>query len=273
MLRLLADAGIPVLAGGGFAFCRYTGIRRPTKDFDLFVREADVQRVLDVAAAAGYYTELTFSHWLAKVLAGDALVDVIFSSGNGRSPVDDEWFIYAVPDQLLGVPVLLCPREEMIYVKAFIMERERFDGADVVHLLRAGALLDWQRLLRRFGPDWRLLLCHLVLFGFIYPSDRALVPAWLMQELVARLTAEIFAEPPSERICCGTLLSRAQYLVDVMEWGYLDARMLPDCRMSRSDILRWTEAIPESLRPEAQPPEIACQDAPADSTSAARAAR
>ena len=61
------------------------------------------------------------------------------------------------------------------------MERERYDGADVAHLLRAhGDRLDWPRLLRRFGPHWRVLLSHLVLFGFIYPGERALVPAWVM---------------------------------------------------------------------------------------------
>jgi hypothetical protein len=27
--------------------------------------------------------------------------------------------------------------EEMVWQKAFIMERERFDGADVVHLIQA----------------------------------------------------------------------------------------------------------------------------------------
>ena len=53
------------------------------------------------------------------------------------------------------------------------MERERYDGADIAHLLRARAdQLAWRRLLRRFGPHWRVLLGHLVLFGFVYPGER-----------------------------------------------------------------------------------------------------
>ena len=47
------------------------------------------------------------------------------------------------------MPVKLAPAEEMIWSKAFIMERERYDGADVAHLLHACARrMDWQRLLR-----------------------------------------------------------------------------------------------------------------------------
>ena len=34
------------------------------------------------------------------------------------------------------MPALVVPAEEMIWSKAFIQERERFDGADIHHLLR-----------------------------------------------------------------------------------------------------------------------------------------
>ena len=47
---------------------------------------------------------------------------------------------------VLGVIVRLSPAEEMIWSKAFIMERERYDGADISHLIRAcQGRLDWQR--------------------------------------------------------------------------------------------------------------------------------
>ena len=53
----------------------------------------------------------------------------------------------------------LSPPEEMIWSKAFVQERERYDGADVIHLLRElGPTLDWPRLLMRFGDRWRVLL-------------------------------------------------------------------------------------------------------------------
>jgi hypothetical protein len=63
-----------------------------------------------------------------------------------------KWFRHARSDQVLDVPVLIAPPEESIWSKAFIMERERYDGAEVAHLLRACAgRMDWQRLLQRFG--------------------------------------------------------------------------------------------------------------------------
>ena len=58
---------------------------------------------------------------------------MIFSSGNGVATVDDEWFAHAPEGEVLGLPVRLVPAEEMIWSKAFIMERERFDGADIMH--------------------------------------------------------------------------------------------------------------------------------------------
>ena len=85
----------------------------------------------------------------------------------------------------------LIPAEEMIWSKAYIQERERFDGADVAHiLLRRAETLDWEHLLERFGSHWRVLLEHLVAFGFIYPSERHRIPPFVMRELISRLQDE-----------------------------------------------------------------------------------
>jgi hypothetical protein len=125
------------------------------------------------------------------------------------------------------------------------MERERFDGADVAHILQARAeRLDWRRLLERFGPHWRVLLAHLVMFGFIYPAERARIPAWVLRSLQARLDEELERPPPTEPLCQGTLLSREQYLVDVECLGYTDAREAPRGAMTPEEIARWTAAIP-----------------------------
>src|SRR5207244_4766554 len=126
--------------------------------------------------------------------------DIIFCSGNGACPVDDAWFLHATTGEVLGAGVQLVPVEEMIWQKAFIMERERFDGADVNHLIRAcGQQLDWERLLARFGPNWRVLLAHLVLFGFAYPSEREAVPEAVLQDLTYRLFNSP-AAPETERV-------------------------------------------------------------------------
>lgn len=242
-LERLNNSGIEFLVGGAYAFAHYTGIFRDTKDCDLFVRPADCRRVLDLFSAHGLHTELTFPHWLGKVFFGEYFIDVIFSSGNGVATVDDEWFEHAINKQVFGVGVRLCPVEEMIWSKGFIAERERYDGADVMHLLRGcGADLDWRRLLRRFGPNWRVLLMHLVMFGFVYPSERTRIPEWVMRLLLQRLRREL-ATAEGGRTCQGTLLSRGQYLMDIDKWGYADARLCPVAYMSQEDIDHWTASM------------------------------
>jgi hypothetical protein len=246
-LESLSRSGVPYLVGGTYAFHYYAGIARATKDFDIFVRPRDLQRVFDVLARLGFKTEVAFSHWLAKAFNGDRFIDIIYNSGNGIIEVDDEWFAHAVDEEVLGAPVKLCPPEEMIWSKSFIMERERYDGADVAHLLRhCSGLLNWDRLLRRFGPQWRVLLSHLVLFGFIYPGERALIPASVMRDLMNRLLAELEVPTRDSKVCQGTLLSRAQYLVDIDEWGYEDARQAPRGTMTPEQVAEWTAAIDKS---------------------------
>src|SRR5262245_1244107 len=246
-LEMLNRSGVPYLVGGTYAFQYYAGISRTTKDFDIFARQRDVQRVLDVLTRAGFKTEIAFSHWLAKAHHGERFIDVIYNSGNGVAEVDDEWFAQAVDEAVLGVPVKLCPAEEMVWSKAFIMERERYDGADVAHLLRhCSGMVDWERLLRRFGASWRVLLNHLVLFGFIYPGERGLVPSSIMRELINRLLAELDVPTRDSKLCQGTLLSRAQYLVDIDEWGYEDARLAPRGGMTPEQVAEWTAALDKS---------------------------
>lgn len=244
-LSLMGEWGIPYLVGGAYAFHVYTGIERHTKDFDLFVRPADAAGVLARFAEAGYRAELTHPHWLGKVYHEDAFVDLIFRSGNAVCEVDDEWFAHGVSGDVFERHARICPAEEMIWSKAFVMERERFDGADVAHLIRArGDRLDWPRLLRRFGPHWRVLLAQLVLFGFIYPGEREKVPDPVMSDLLRRLQDEGALTPGGDaRLCQGTLLSRSQYLVDLERWEYEDARLSPRGRMSAEELAHWTESI------------------------------
>jgi hypothetical protein len=155
----------------------YAGVSRRSKDFDLYVRPHHVDTAIDALARAGYKTEKTFLHWLAKAGCGRHYIDLIFRAGNGLFNVDDSWFERAQDDELLGLHVKLCAPEEMIWMKAYIMKRERFDGADIAHILQSFAeKLDWPHLVHRFGPDWRVLLRHLVLFGYIYPSERGKSP-------------------------------------------------------------------------------------------------
>jgi hypothetical protein len=240
-MRVLLEAEVPFLVGGAYALALYTGIERHTKDFDLFLRERDLDAALRAFERQKFDVERTHPHWLAKAYCGDDCIDLIYRAGNGLCDVDDSWFERARADEALDVPVKLVAPEEIVWMKAFIMERERFDGADIAHLFYSCAeKLDWQHLVRRFGENWRVLLSHLVLFGFIYPAEKHRIPESTISELL-QWTVEDQRVAEREAICRGTLLSRAQYLVDVDERGLRDARL--NANMTPADVERWTAAI------------------------------
>jgi hypothetical protein len=246
-MQLLRDNKIDFLVGGAYALAEYTRINRDTKDFDLFLRPADVEPVLEMWRKAGYAADYTFTHWLAKVQSGRVYVDVIFRSGNGLGSVDGLWFEHARNATIFGLEVKIVPPEEMIWQKSYIMERERFDGADVAHLLSAcGLNLDWNRLVKRFDTDWRVLWSHLILFGFIFPSKRNLLPLELMKEFAARWVREQTEPAPVDPVCNGTLLSRIQYESDLPD--FLDARLTGRSAMTADELQHWVEAGSELAR-------------------------
>ena len=255
-LRALADGGVSFLVGGAFAHACFTGIRRMTKDLDLFIRREDYERVAALMQAQGWQCDLAYPHWLAKVYAGEDFIDLIFNSGNGLTPVDERWFRNNEHAEVLGVPVRVANMEDGLLSKCFIMERERYDGADIAHVLQACAeKLDWPALLERFGPHWRVLLAHLTLFGYIYPGERHRVPRWVMETLLGRLTAETRQPPQHDpHICAGTLLSRAQYRHDVERLGYVDGRLTPLSTMTAEDVAQWTEAAQREAETGEKPP-------------------
>jgi hypothetical protein len=241
-LRTLTEAEVPFVVGGAFALKHYAGIDRATKDLDVFLCRRDLPRALEALRDKGYRTDETFPHWLAKAWCGEHFVDFIHASANGLCAVDDDWIASAKAITIFEQPALLCPIEEVIWSKCFVMERERFDGADIYHLLAAkGATLDWTRLLANVGDHWRVLLGHLVFYSFVYPRERQQIPAWVMDGLMARMVAERGAEDVP--VCNGTLLSREQYLFDLREKGYADARLAPYGKVPEPDIEAWTDAI------------------------------
>jgi predicted nucleotidyltransferase len=252
-MEVLQDANIPFLIAGAYVVEVYAGISRRTKDFDLYLRPRHLDAAIDALAHAGYKTEKTFPHWLAKAGGSRLCIDLIFRAGNGLCEVDDSWFERSQDDELLGLRVQLCAPEEMIWMKAYIMERERFDGADIAHILQSCAeKLDWPHLVRRFGPDWRVLLSHLVLFGYIYPGERGKIPSAVMNDLIGRLRNEA-PTAVSNRLCRGTLLSRKQYLMDIQKRGYRDARLEQRVQMDSEDIAHWTKAIAKEQETRAKP--------------------
>jgi len=220
---------------------RLAGLTRQTKDLDLFVLREDWPLIAVALQRAGIASHIKFAHWLGKAQRDELFVDLIFASGNGLANVDDEWVANGREDSIFGMDVRICPPEEMIWSKSFVMERERFDGADVLHILRHSAQsIDWARLLRRFDRHAGVLLAHLVLFLYVYPDAHSLIPEWVLTDLWA---TRLVAPPGADRVCRGTALSRTQYLVDIHAWGYTDVRIEPHGGMTEDEVTAWTAPV------------------------------
>lgn len=229
----LTESGIPFMLAGTYALTEYTGIIRPTKDLDVFCKAGDYPRILHFLKERDYNIEVTDERWLVKVFQKHSglkslfnkthFVDVIFGTKTGLCQVDDTWFERAPTVEVLGVTVKIVPPEEFIWSKSFRQEREKYDGADVHHMfLRKGRELDWKRLLTRMEQYWEILFAHIVTFRFVYPTDREVIPRWVMEDLMGRLKNQMDLPPPKDRVCRGRILSRAQYEYAIREWDYLD---------------------------------------------------
>lgn len=220
-LHLLLKSDAKFLVGGGLALDMYTGINRATKDLDIFCKVGECPRILKTFAENGYYTEMTDARWLAKAKKGEHLMDLIFNNPGSLCPVDDRWFEFATMGELYGIKVPFMPVVELIWCKLYVQNRERYDGSDINHLiLRCGDTLDWNRLWSYTEQHWQLLLAQFMSFQFVYPSDRDIIPRWLMDELLLRAKEQFDVEPPVDKICRGPYIDQTQYGHDVREWAY-----------------------------------------------------
>ena len=222
-LKLLADSGIPFLVSGTYAVTTYTGITRPTKDLDIFCKAGDYPRILAYFQERGYGIGVEDERWIAKLYDGKYFIDVIFSVRGGEVTINDEWFEDAPEVELYGTHVRITKPTQLIWSKMFMADRYRYDGADVAHvILKRHDEIDWRKLLSGMELHWEVLLTHLILFRYIYPSERDRVPRWIIDELVERLRAHLDMPAPEIRVCRGRLFSPRDYVTDIAEWGFAD---------------------------------------------------
>lgn len=223
LLEAVRESSVPVRVGGTCAINLHVGMSRETKDLDLFCRPGDYPRLLTHVANAGFTAEVEDERWVAKVWQGSDFCDIVFGSANTMGTVTDEWLKDSFPDAIASVPVKLLPPTELIFSKAFIMDRVRFDGSDIAHLiLKKHQDIHWERLLRYMDQHWEVLLLHVVSFRYIYPSERDVVPRWLTDELLSRLRAHLAVPKSNKRVCRGRMFSRDDYQIDIDEWGFAD---------------------------------------------------
>jgi hypothetical protein len=221
-VECLAEAEIPFAVAGAFALQQHTGIWRNTKDLDIFLEAESVPQTLRELEQRGFRTEIKDPVWLAKAFCGEYFVDLITALGNAALVVDRSWIARSEPYQLFGIPCRVLGAEEIIASKIFVTRRERFDLADVAHLIRAlGERLDWKRLRHLMSGHEELLLWALVFFAYVYPARVDLIPRDLWNELLKHLQNHL-AHPRVDAPFRGTLIDPLMFAIDVTEWGERD---------------------------------------------------
>jgi Nucleotidyl transferase of unknown function (DUF2204) len=236
VLVAMNEDEIPYAVAGAFALQKYTGIWRLTKDLDLFVKPESVPAALESLERHSFWCQTHDPVWLSKAHRGEYFVDLISGMSNAVIMVDDSWMARAQPAVIAGVASkIICP-EDLIASKLFVIRKERFDGADIAHIVyRTGGRLEWGRVLELAGEHWEIVLWALVLFRYIYPAHADFVPAALWQDLLFRYT-ELVQRPAERGPFRGSLVDENMFAIDVKEWGL--ENLLESYRRRQLDKLR-----------------------------------
>lgn len=236
ILQLLAANRIPFAVSGAFSLRQHTGICRYTKDLDLFLTGENAPSALNCLRAAGYECEVTDPVWLSKAWHEEHFVDLITGMSNGVITVQDSWIERARPAVIYGVETRVLAPEELVASKIFVAKRERFDGADIAHVIFGTyGDFDWKRELELVGPHWEMLLWSLILFRYVYPAQSHYVPSEIWCELLTRFT-RVVNNSDSTALFRGSLIDENMFAIDVDEWKLPD--LLEETRRLRLDQIR-----------------------------------
>ncbi len=218
-LMVLNRGRVPYVVAGAFALQAHTGIWRPTKDLDLFLTPYDMPAALRCLTRQGFRCQVKDPVWLHKAHRNGFFIDLITGMSNGVITVDRSWIDNSRPAMVLDVRARVLAAEELLASKLFILRRERFDGADIAHIIFGGrGNLDWERVLVLAGEHWEILLLALVLYRYVYPAYSQYVPAWVWQRLLVRFSNELTNRNPSAKFR-GSLVDDKMFAIDVAEWG------------------------------------------------------
>ena len=218
-LMALNRCRVPYVVAGAFALQAHTGIWRTTKDLDLFLTPDDVPNALRCLTRKGFRCQVKDPVWLHKAHRNGFFIDLITGMSNAVITVDRSWIENSRPAMVLDVRARVLAAEELLASKLFILRRERFDGADIAHIIFGSrGNLDWERVLALAGEHWEILLLALVLYRYVYPAHSEYVPAWVWQRLLVRFSNELTNRNPSAKFR-GSLVDDKMFAIDVAEWG------------------------------------------------------
>ena len=177
-------------------------------------------------------------------------MDLITAMSTGLIGVQASWFARARAAVVYGVTTRVLAPEVLVASKIFVARRERFDGADIAHVIYGTHRgFDWHRELELVGEHWEMLLWALVLFRYVYPGQSDYVPTEIWCELLGRFKREI-QNPDSNAQFRGSLVDDHMFAIDVNEWE------LPDL------LAEWRERRLSRARTEQPSCELPAHDQP-----------
>lgn len=141
--RILEEAGIPHVMGGGVAVKAY-GRSRYLKDADIFMRYQDVFRAMDALTLGGsFHTRDTDATWLFKALKGDILVDIIVRT-TGNIFCTEKTFERGRIFTLHGHPMRMMGPEDLLFRKIHSHREGRPDHFDALSMVKNPIVdFDW----------------------------------------------------------------------------------------------------------------------------------
>ena len=78
VLKVLKESKFTFMVAGGFAVNAYTGLRRPTKDIDIFVKAGDYPKILNKFTSLGYKTQVLDERWnVVEMIPNEDLKPVV----------------------------------------------------------------------------------------------------------------------------------------------------------------------------------------------------
>jgi hypothetical protein len=133
--------------------------------------------------------------------------------------VDDLWIQRSKPAVVHGVQTRVLAAEELLASKLFVTRRERFDGADIAHIIYGTrGQLDWARIVQLAGDNWEMLFWALLLFRYVYPAQTNFVPMNIWCDLLTRFQ-NILSHPDPNAPFRGSLIDDKMFAIDLNEWG------------------------------------------------------
>jgi hypothetical protein len=146
-IAALEGAQVPHMLGGGMG-CWARGGPPSSKDIDLMVKPADVERALEALAGEGMRIERPPEQWLGKAWDGEVMIDVIFQPRGVT--IDDEALARADLLEVAAMEVRVMALEDILITKLCAVDEHTADYSSLLQIARAlREQIDWGSLRER----------------------------------------------------------------------------------------------------------------------------